>query len=352
MSFDRQIDQNCPHFVREELLTVSDDRTTIRPFRPISAVNSIKVRLNGANLLPPEGLFTHPQVTSSKEGNFTLVAGETLTLDVPNQSTQTFTSPSAKAIVPKRVSDYLNSALSGASFYVSSTGRLEVKGALPGPASTLRLGGTMATRLGFTPNREYRGTTVSPPWSLVNDPLTLLDRPMKLIVFDEPLRTSTNYVEIDYATVREECRRCGGIGREHDWRYSNGKIVEVRDEALLLQEFSKSLFTIKGSNPFALWYGSELDQRIGTKQISGGFLRNLISQDVNETWRRYQGIKRQYEALGANLSDAEYPYQLNEVDVTYDPSDPTIIYLHITISSRALRPTPITRALRLSYPVG
>ncbi len=350
MSFDRKIEQACPHIVREELLTVSEDRTTVTPLRPISSVNSISLRLNGEHLVPQEGLYAPPLATSTKEGLVSLL-GETLTLDVSNYSTQTYVSPTAKDITPQRVADYLNLSLSGVQFSVSARGRLEVRGSAKGPSSTLRLGGALASKLGFHVGREYRGATITPAWSVVNDPNTLLDRPLKLIVFDQPLRTTANHVEIDYATVREECRRCGGIGRESDWRYAQGKVVEARDEVLLIQEFSKALFTIKGSNPFAPWYGSDLERRIGGKQLSGGLVKNQITQDVHETWRSYQSIKRQYEQQGARLTDAEYPYQLNQVSVTDHPTDPTILYLHVTISSRSLRPTPITRALRLPQPL-
>lgn len=332
--------------MREELLTVSDDRTTVTPLRPISSANSIVLRLNGETLALQEGVFTGASVVSAKEGPFNLT-GASLTLSLAGAADQVYTSPTGVGVSARRVADYLNLGLVGAQFDVSSRGRLEVRSLNKGPAATLKLSGPLAVQLGFPPGREYRGTTICPPWSIVNDPNTLLDRPLKLIIFDEPLRTSANYVEIDYATLREECRRCGGLGREQDWRYSRGKVVEARDEDLLLQEFTKALFTIKGSNPFAPWYGSDLERRIGGKQVSGGLVKSLITQDVHETWRNYQNIKRQYEATGARLTDAEYPYQLNQVSVTDHPSDPTTLYLHITISSRSLRPTPITRALKL-----
>ena len=352
MSFDRLLEHSCPHYIREELLPLSEDRTTVTPIRPISAFNSVRVKLNGRLVVPQQGLYCPPKATSSREGNFSFTPGQTLEVYVPNKPTQTFTALQSKGLTPDRVSDLLNLNFSGVGFSVQKS-RLEAKGTLEGPQSTLRFGGTLAATLGFKTEREYRGATVVPAWSLVSDPRTLSDRPLKLIIFDDPIKTSSNQVEVDYTTVREECRRCGGLGKEHDWRYFKGRVVEARDEVLLLQEFTKALFTIRGSNPFNSWYGSELDERIGRKQVSAGMLRNQITQDVNETFRRYQGIKKEYEVkLGAQLSDAEFPYQLGGVQVTSDPASPTIVYLQITLRSRALsRTIPLTRALRLSEPL-
>lgn len=351
MSFDRQIDQVCPHLVVEELLTIGADRRTVTPVRPISSFDSVRVRLNGSLDLPLTGVDVPAKSGGTREGPFPILAGaNTMVVSVHSGNKQTATLPVSTKLSASRIADLLNLQLRGVTFSAEKN-NIRFQSDLSGDDASLYIfaESTLAKTLGISTDREFRGRRVAPAWTLVQDPNTLLDRPKRLIVFDEPLRGYQDFVEISYTTVRQECRRCGGIGVEHDWRYgSDGNLAEVRDEALLIQEFQKAIFTSKGSNIFHPWYGTNLLDNVGKKGNLVGLIQSTIVSDVQQMFSRWQTIKTQQEKnVGQFVSDSEFPFRLAGVEVQQSSSDPTVIFVNITIHNRSLQPIQITRGLRL-----
>jgi hypothetical protein len=352
MSFDRAINQVCPHAVTEEALFVSSDRMTVRPLRPISSGASVKVFLNNAIEVPSFGSTLPAKVTGGRKGPFSFSAGvnDILEVSVNQGVTQTAVFPASNKISTDRVVDILNQQLTGVSFFAVNE-RLGFMSTDSGRQASvfLKATSTAALTFGLASNQEYRGQQNVPGWTLVTDPTTLADRPARLILFDEPLRSGSDFVEISYVTLREECRRCGGIGVENDWRYdNNGKLIEIRDEDLLIQELQKDFYTIRGSNPFHSWYGTDLIDAIGKKLTSGGFAQNFIVADVYQAFNRWQSIKRQQETdVGQFVSDKEYPFSLLSVNLTQSTTDPTVVFLDMTVQNRSNEPIQLTRGLRL-----
>jgi hypothetical protein len=206
--------------------------------------------------------------------------------------------------------------------------------------------------LGISVNREYRGKNVVPGWYLLQAPGTVNIRPLRYIVFDQPLRSTIDYVEINYTTVQSECRRCGGTGVENDWRYTvTGDVIQVVDEALLIQEVLKLIFTEIESNPFHTWYGTSLNDQIGRKISVGNLLQNMIIQDIYRAFGRWQSIKKQQEiAIGQFVSDAEYPYRLLNVSVQQSQQDYTVFFVNMTVQNRSQTPIILDRGVRVPQP--
>lgn len=352
MSFDRQIDQVCTHAVSEEALFVSSDRMTVRPLRPISSAISVQVLLNHMVKIPSFGSQIPARSSGTRRGPFTITTGvnDTITVSVNQGSVQTATLPAANKIPSNLVADLLNQQLTGVFFSVSDD-RLafETRDAGRQASVFLKSTSTATSLFGFTANREYRGQQFAPGWTLVSDPTTLADRPSRLIVFDEPLRSGSDFVEISYVTLRQECRRCGGIGVENDWRYDiNGQLIEIRDEGLLIQELQKDFYTIRGSNPFHTWYGTGIIEAIGKKLTTAGLVQNLIVSDVYQAFNRWQSIKRQQEDdVGQFVSDREFPFRLLSVNLQQSTQDPTVIFLTVTVQNRSSDPIQLTRGLKL-----
>lgn len=355
MSYDRKLDWTCPHIVREEALFLSADRVSVRPLRPIASADSVRVRVNGEVDVGPTGEALPAEVTASRQGPFTIDSTSNTLIVLTNNSNvpQVVVLPSGKGLSVQQVAEALATRIAGVSVSVVKQ-RLVLQTQQFGKAATLMLlpGSTLAPLLGLSVNRQWRGRVTVPGWSLVRDPNTLDDRPTRFLVFDEPLKGYRDFVEIDYATVRQECRRCGGLGIENDWRYNqNGETVQVRDEALLIQEFQKIVYTIQGSNTFHIWYGTNILESIGKKLTSSGVVQQFITSDIREAFRRWQSVKRQQEqAAGQFVSDEEYPFNLLQVVLTQSQKDPTVIFVNATVQNRSAKPIQIDRGVRVPLP--
>jgi hypothetical protein len=355
MSYDRQLKQVCPHFVAEEYLLMRSDRQVATPLRPIASSNSVVVRVNGVSEIPSYGVETPAQSGGSRSGPFTITAGvnDHLRLRVGNDDWQDVYIPSGYRIQPDHLALSVNTRVAGLQFYTTNN-KMFFRSNLLGPSATVFIdsSSTFATLLGIPVNRYFSGKRVFPGWSLVSKAGTLTDRPTRLIVFDEPLRADLNYLEINYTTVREECRRCGGLGVEDDWRYSiTGEVTQVRDEILLIQELQKIIYTIGGTNSFHSWYGTKIIDQIGEKMVIGGVLQNRITADIYTAFGRWQSIKKQQEEkVGQAVSDEEFPFQLQGVRLEQSQDDPTVLFVTVTVSNRSMKPIQLVRGLRLPYP--
>jgi hypothetical protein len=355
MSFDRQIDQLCPHLVAEELLLIGTDGQTVVPLRPISSADSVVVRLNGELQVPSSGVHVPAQSSGTKEGPFTIVEGinNLLHIRVNGGALQTAVMPTSTRMPVSRVADQLNARLQGVRFSADRN-FLIFRSELTGRDATLFIDptSTLAATVGVKANRVFRGQEVAPGWTLVNDHNTESDRPVRMVVFDSPLRGFNDHVEINYTTVRHECRRCGGVGVENDWRYgTNGSVAEARQEALLIQELQKVIYTVRGSNPFHPWYGATIVEQIGQKLTARGIVQNAIVSDIYTTFARWQSIKKQQEEnVGQFLEDGEFPFRLTSVTLEQSQQDPTVIFVNIEVQSRSLQALQLTRGVKLPQP--
>jgi hypothetical protein len=356
MSYDRQIDQICPHYTVQEALFPGTDRQTIFPMRPIASIGSVKVRLNGAIDVPSPGVAIPAQAVGSLQGPFTIMTGvnDTLVVKVNQGTPQTVVVPSSSQISADVLSYELNLGLQGV-YFQSSGSNVSFMTTTEGINTSVIFltGSTMCPTIGFLVNREFRGQQVVPGWTVIADPTTLLTQPNRFIVFDLPLTSGTDFVEIDYTTTSQMCRRCGGTGVEYDWRLGqNGNVITVQDEALLIQELQKDFFTLLGSNSFHTWYGSDLLDTIGSKLTAGGFIQNLIVSDINTAFDRWQQVKQQQQQnLGQYVSDKEFPYRLLSVSLQQSTQDPTVIFVTINVMNRSNQPIQISRGLKIPQPL-
>ena len=296
MSYDRQIDQICPHRVVEESLFLDASATVAKPLRPISNANSVEVRLNGAISVPSHGVYSSATSWGTKPGPYTITPGvnDQLRIRVNNGPEQVVTIPGGVKISADQIATMLTAGVKGVQFYVQER-RIAFRSDLQGPDATvfIPVSATLAPVLGIPTPRHWRGKVITPGWSLVNDPFTLNDRPTRLVVFDQSLKGFGDFVELNYVTLQQECRRCGGSGIENDWVYgSRGEVIQVVDEALLIQEIQKIMFTVRGTNSFHNWYGTSILDSVGQKLVFGGLLQNILVGDVYQAFNRWQSMKR------------------------------------------------------------
>lgn len=356
MSYDRQLDQICQHTIINEAIFIDDDRQTIRPQRAIAAGNQVKVYLNGTLDIPSSGLRKAPSGLGSTVGPFTIVAGVSdffrVRLNDEEFYREAVLTPAVN-LSAEQLALRLNQTGLGLQFFADAN-RIGFQGLLEGNAASVLVTGesTLAVMLGLQVNQEYRGSNIYPGWYLVVAPRTIHNIPYRHIVFDEPLWCSREFVQITYTTIQQECSRCGGTGVENDWRYNKvGGVVEVRDEALLIQECLKLFYTQEGSNPFHPWYGTRLVEQIGRKIVNGGLIQSFISQDIYRAFNRWVSIKRQQEAvIGQEVTNEEYPIRLLSVDVQQSQQDPTVFFVQVVVQNRSGKTVEIERGVRVPEP--
>lgn len=350
MSYDRKIDWACPHQVANEALYLSADRMTVRPIRAIASASSVTVRLNSDIEVPSAGAYEPATMTCTSQGPYTIVSGtnDTLVVRVGRGATQTVTLEPGVNLKTAQIAADLTAKVGGLVFEATPKNRLKIRTQRIGPEASFRFfsGSTVVATLGTVTDRVWTGRRTAPGWTLVRDPRTVDSRPSRWIVFDAPLKGWRDFVEIGYVTAQEDCRRCGGVGIENDWRYNRtGEVVQARDEALLIQDLHKVSFTQQGSNPFHPWYGGNLDDLIGSKNANAGLLTQFIENDIRESFRRWQSIKKdQEERAGQAVSDREFPFRLLETRVT--PLDQVTFYISSKVQNRdASAPIDISRGI-------
>lgn len=357
MSYDRQIDQICPHYIVQEALFPGSDRQTVFPLRPIATIASVVVRLDGCINVPSAGVNIAAQAVGSKAGPFTITQGvnDTLLVQVNQGPVQTVVVPPLNQASAAQVSYFLNLALQGVYFSASPANQVSFQTTTQGVSTSVLFppGSTLCSAIGFNLNREFRGQQLVPGWTVISDPSALVGQPNRLIVFDLPLSSGTDFVEINYTTISQQCRRCGGTGVEYDWRIgTTGDVNIVFDEALFIQELQKDFFTILGSNPFHTWYGTQLLDTIGSKLTLAGFVQNLVVSDIYTAFSRWQQIKQQQQDnVGQYVSDKEFPYRLLSVSLQQSQQDPTVIFVMITVQNRSTQPIQLSRGLRIAQPL-
>jgi hypothetical protein len=173
-----------------------------------------------------------------------------------------------------------------------------------------------------------------------------------IVVFDEPLRTYQPVILMTYQTLAAYCGRCQGSRVEYDYTLSGNDYEKFYNADLLLQEAYKYIFTVKGSHWKWPWLGSNILSRIGSKaDTAAGLAASFIGLDITSAFGTYQNIKRQQDKNfpGQNVTDAEFPYSLDDFSVLTG-DDPTTFYAKLVITSRSRDPISLTTPISLPDP--
>lgn len=154
------------------------------------------------------------------------------------------------------------------------------------------------------------------------------------IVFNKIRKSLDDFYEVSYSVLSNLCPKCTGLKVLNDISYNNlGLVNTVQNEEKLLQEVKKGLLTTIGSNPFHIWYGTNINKLIGSKIVNVDTLRAYLVQEVNLYLDKYLDIQikqGQYQ----QVSDREAYYQTLLVDLTPDETDPTYWTLNIIFQNR------------------
>jgi hypothetical protein len=364
MSYDFKIPKLCSHIIVDEISQLNNQNYNTIGFarRPSSYLVTLKV---DGEIVPPGGLYSKAQILLGKAEPYRIVAGKNdLILYRGKSGTQTIKLPPGNAVSAKSLALYLSSYITdidikAENYRITFSTPTPFKGSafsFPDPKWTDKTASLISTSrilaayktLGINPGRTAIGELIVPGYIVTLNPDSFVEE--YIIRFNTPIRNRNPVILLTYNTLAAFCGRCLGTRVEYDYTVSGQSYKTVKNTDLLIQEFNKFLFTVKGSHWKWPWIGSTLLDRVGGKADTASQLASsFITLDINNAFNTYQNIKRQQDNNfpDQNVTDEEYPYRLGDVNVSSLPNDPTTYYAQYTIIPRSRQPVQVEDILPL-----
>ena len=367
MSYDFYIDKVCSHTIVDEVCIINTETSDSFAFGRRPSTYDCKVIFDGVSI-PPGGLYSKAEIIFGKSEPYRIVAGQNdlILFQIGKNTPQPIGLPPGQSVSAKTLASYLSDLFADLVF-TSENGRLVIRTPSPvnGGAFTLadprwtdKTASLITTSrtlnayklFGVTPGKVGAGRKLFPGYKVLLNPVSYVEE--WVVKFDSPILTSSPSVLVTYQTLAAFCGRCQGSRIEVDYSIAGGSYDAVKNVDLLIQEFNKFLFTIKGSHWKWPWLGSNILNRIGSKANTGTSLAStFISLDINGAFSTYQNIKRQQDIgfPGQNVSDAEFPKSLGQFAVNA-MDDPTSYLATFSVYSRSSEPIQITKTISLPNP--
>jgi len=170
----------------------------------------------------------------------------------------------------------------------------------------------------------------------------------KLISFKDKWRSPTDYFEISYTTLAEYCSKCVGNKFIDDISYDvRGDLLTIRNEKLLMQNVEKFTVTRINSNPFHPFVGTSLMGLIGTRVTNPSFLVSQITAEESKTLQKLQDLQSQYQLTGREVTEGEMLQSIDNIQVTQDQDDPTILRMDVTVTAQSGKTVEFTQYLKV-----
>lgn len=367
MSYDFAFEKICSHEVLFERLDLDAfSKNTLRFIKQPSN-SRVKVYIDDVEV-PQGGLYSTPFMVFSEEPYRIIKNSNDLISfkyrDGVSRNIQLITGNSVRAsdlaaylskqlpelnvtVKNKRVHLQDKTPVKGVSFSFPDPTFLDKTKSLP---DTNRILGGYK-RLGINPGRVYSGSMIFPGWKIIIDPNSFVDA--KVVAFDSPVLNSEPVMRASYFVDAQNCRRCNGTKIEFDYTTINGEFETVRDTDLLAQEIDKFLFVKIRSHWKWPWLGSNLINRIGGKGTTAfGSIDTFISMDISKAFEIYKDIKTQQDStVFQQVSDAEFPFDIDNISVQTFEDDPTVAIVEVSVISRSRDTVGLTRVVGNPNPV-
>lgn len=191
----------------------------------------------------------------------------------------------------------------------------------------------------------------STDYDIIYDPTTIDINQPRMIRFKFKWKSTEDYFEVTYVTLKDFCYKCVGLERIDDISYNvKGQLFLNRNEYLLLQNLEKFTVTEKQSNPFHTYIGTTLVKLLGQRISDTSFISSRITQEINTTLDILKSLQEQYKATGRAVTDGELLDTVENVKIRFDEDDPTIVRVDITALAVSGQSLDYTQYLRL--PIG
>jgi len=369
MSYDFALLKACEHKVFFETAELDPSRNLVKFLRPPSNARTIQLFIDDLEI-PRSGAFSTARLPFSKPEPYLIKSNVNDLLylkigsDIPRIiqliTGQNFKAKDLVIDLQKKIPELNIYVTNGhVVFETKQAGVLE-NFSFPDPRWTDPTSSLPSTtkilaafdELGILPGRIARGAKLFPGWSIIQNPDSE-DQSDKAILFESPILNSEPLIYLNYITVAANCRRCHGTRIEFDYNIIGGTYEIVVNTDLLAQELDKFVFTRLGSHWRWPWIGSKIIDRVGSKGSTvRGSVNAIINIDITQAFQVYQNIKMQQDRDFPTqlVTDAEYPYALDNVNIQSPPNDPTVAIVNAVVISRSRKPIELTRVVNIPGP--
>ncbi len=170
------------------------------------------------------------------------------------------------------------------------------------------------------------------------------------ILLNNKVKDYQPIVELNYLTTSDYCPKCLAVKTLDDWVYtSSGDVSMTQKEPLLLQQLEKIIVTVIGSNPFQTWYGTSLNNLIGTKTFDFEIVRAKISDQINIAIDRLKTIQKQLVNSRRKVDPGELFGQVLSLSVEKQ-EDPTFVLVDLVFTSQSGKTLEYSQFIELSIP--
>jgi hypothetical protein len=184
-------------------------------------------------------------------------------------------------------------------------------------------------------------------YSLIFDPETINVQQPRMISLNQKWDSLEDYFEVNYNTLSNTCPKCVGLKTLDDISYDvKGNLYTLRNENLLLQNLEKFTITRVRSNPFHTFIGTGLVQMLGTKFTDSAYMSTKITQEISTSLSVLKDLQDQYQFSGRTMTAGESLDTVDNVQISTDQNDPTILRADVTASAKSGKPVSYTQFLR------
>jgi len=313
--------------------------------QPIAAMGQVRILANDDFFIPREGVLSAAILSSSVSGPFDIQSGQdTLTVEASSgTATLSFGVASLSRLTTDRVVQIIKRAGWDHVSVSNEKGYLVfVDAEKVGPSAFVKVSGTAAAPLGFgSPCSSARqwaayGRQVYPGWDLFERYDTSITN--RYPRFRSPMRKNP-MLKVTYSMPVQRCLRCRTTFVENDYRFdAHGNMILIQNEDLLYQAALKILLTKQGSNTYYPWYGTTINERIGSKALSG--VSSVLSEDVRKTLAQMQALQTQ-QAKYQQVTFKERLYSVLSVDVKRHSQDVTAYLIEVTVQNASGEPVSL-----------
>lgn len=187
----------------------------------------------------------------------------------------------------------------------------------------------------------------SSDYNLIPDPTKINVQQPRMIYLNYKWDSLEDYFEVNYNTLSNTCPKCVGLKAIDDHSYDvKGNLYTIRNENLLLQNLEKFTVTKIRSNPFHTFIGTGLVQMLGTKFTDSAYLATKITQEISTSLNVLKDLQDQYQFTGRAMTAGESMDSVDNVQVSPDQNDSTILRADITATAKSGKSVSYTQFLR------